>query len=159
MSKASNKFFIYILDKHCFKIRDTLFFFEYILKRGETMLPNIPPKLFSLSAVVVGYILIDDATSNEQNAMGNWLILVAQVLSTNAFYRAVMQERGLEPVGSTETGKNNSKTFSGIHGQSAGNINTNREDKNEDKQTLVLLEKMVKAMQTEIDNIKNASKE
>ena len=68
------------------------------------MIPNIPPKLFSLSAIAVGYLLIDDATANEQNAMGNWLMLVAQVLSTNAFYRQVMQERGYEKVGSTESG-------------------------------------------------------
>lgn len=120
-------------------------------------LPNIPPKLFSLSAVVVGYILIDDMTANEQNAVGNWLMLVAQVLSTNAFYRSVIQERGLEPVGSTEsgtteTGRNNAYTFSGIYGQSAGNVNTNEaSDKDE---TLVMLEKMVRAMQTEIENIK-----
>ena len=116
------------------------------------MLPNIPPKLFSLSAVVVGYILIDDMTANEQNAVGNWLMLVAQVLSTNAFYRAVMQERGLEPVGSTETGRNNANTFSGFNGQSSGNINAN--DNSDDEQTLDMLEKMVKAMQTEIENIK-----
>lgn len=120
------------------------------------MLPNIPPKLFSLSAVVVGYILIDDATANEQNAIGNWLMLVAQVLSTNAFYRAVMQERGLEPVGSTETGRNNADTFSGAQGQSAGNVNTNTSNNsNDNEETLAMLEKMVKAMQTEIDNIKN----
>lgn len=116
------------------------------------MLPNIPPKLFSLSAVVVGYILIDDMTANEQNAVGNWLMLVAQVLSTNAFYRAVMQERGLEPVGSTETGRNNADTFSGSNGQSTGNVNTS--DTSSDEQTLIMLEKMVKAMQNEIDNIK-----
>lgn len=119
------------------------------------MLPNIPPKLFSLSAVVVGYILIDDMTANEQNAVGNWLMLVAQVLSTNAFYRSVMQERGLEPVGSTETGRNNAYTFSGTNGQSAGNVNTNN---NDDEQTLIMLEKMVKAMQVEIDNIKENMK-
>ena len=118
------------------------------------MLPNVSPKLFSLSAVIVGYILIDDMTANEQNAIGNWLMLVAQVLSTNAFYRAVMQERGLEPVGSTETGKNNSDTFSGYNGQSAGNVNTNS-NSNDNEQTLAMLEKMVRAMQTEIDNIKN----
>lgn len=111
------------------------------------MLPNIPPKLFSLSAVVVGYILIDDTTANEQNALGNWLMLVAQVLSTNAFYRAVMQERGLEPVGSTETGRNNADTFSGSYGQSAN-------DGSDNEETLAMLEKMVRAMQTEIDNIK-----
>ena len=108
------------------------------------MLPNVPPKLFSLSAVVVGYILIDDMTANEQNAVGNWLMLVAQVLSTNAFYRAVMQERGLEPKGSTETGRNNADTFSG----------SNSSNDTTDNETVVMLEKMVRAMQTEIDNIK-----
>lgn len=111
------------------------------------MLPNVPPKLFSLSAVVVGYILIDDMTANEQNAVGNWLMLVAQVLSTNAFYRAVMKERGLEPKGSTETGRNNADTFSNF----SGNNTSSNESDNE---TVVMLEKMVRAMQTEIDNIK-----
>ena len=75
------------------------------------MLPNIPPKLFSLSAVAIGYLLIDDSTANEQNALGNWLMLVAQVLSTNAYYKALMQERGLDSENLTETGKNNSYSF------------------------------------------------
>lgn len=111
------------------------------------MLPNVPPKLFSLSAVVVGYILIDDMTANEQNAVGNWLMLVAQVLSTNAFYRAVMKERGLEPKESTETGRNNADTFSGSSSNSSPSDTP-------DNETIVMLEKMVHAMQTEIDNIK-----
>ena len=58
-------------------------------------LPNINPKLFSFSAVVAGYILIDDLTANEQNALGNWLMLAAQVISTNAFYKQVLTERGV----------------------------------------------------------------
>lgn len=58
------------------------------------LIPNIPPKLFSLSAVTVGYLLLDDLTANEQNALGNWLMLTAQVLCTNAFYKQVQQERG-----------------------------------------------------------------
>lgn len=111
------------------------------------MLPNVPPKLFSLSAVVVGYILIDDMTANEQNAVGNWLMLVAQVLSTNAFYRAVMKERGLEPKGSTETGRNNADTFSDFSGNNSSSHTA-------DNETVVMLEKMVFALQTEIDNIK-----
>jgi len=111
------------------------------------LLPNVPPKLFSLSAVVVGYILIDDMTANEQNAVGNWLMLVAQVLSTNAFYRAVMKERGLEPKESTETGRNNADTFSGSSSNSSPSDTP-------DNETVVMLEKMVRAMQTEIDNIK-----
>lgn len=60
-------------------------------------LPNIPPKLFTLSAVALGYLLIDDLTANEQNALGNWLMLTAQVLCTNAFYKQVEAERRNEP--------------------------------------------------------------
>lgn len=56
-------------------------------------LPDVPPKLFSLSAVAVGYLLLDDLTANEQNALGNWLMLTAQVLCTNAFYKQVQAER------------------------------------------------------------------
>lgn len=100
------------------------------------MIPNIPPKLFSLSAVAVGYILIDDTTAKEQNAMGNWLMLVAQVLSTNAFYRQVMQERGLEPSGSTESGKTN---------------NNNSFDEDD---AIEMLKKMIFAMQQEINELK-----
>ena len=60
------------------------------------MLPNMDPKIFSLSAVIVGYLLIDDLTANEQNALGNWLTLVAQVLCTNAFYKQVLSERKIK---------------------------------------------------------------
>ena len=59
------------------------------------MIPDIPPKLFSFSAVAIGYILIDDLTANEQNALGNWLMLVAQVLCTNAYYKQVQTERNI----------------------------------------------------------------
>lgn len=117
-------------------------------------LPNIPPKLFSASAVVVGYILIDDMTANEQNAVGNWLMLVAQVLSTNAFYRAVMQERGLEPVGSTETGRNNADTFASSDPNQSYSSGYKQGNSNDSTETIAMLEKMVRAMQTEINNIK-----
>lgn len=96
------------------------------------MLPNVPPKLFTLSAVAVGYILLDDATANEQNALGNWLMLVAQLLCTNAFYRQVREERGLE------TNKAKQKT----------NQNTKEE-------TIEMLEKLQKAIEKELKTIKN----
>ena len=118
------------------------------------MLPNIPPKLFSLSAVIVGYILIDDSTANEQNALGNWLMLVAQVLSTNAFYRAVMQERGIEARESTETGKNNSYTFGNSNDFYRQNPNYGEFSRNDCDETIVMLEKMIRAMQKEINEIK-----
>lgn len=124
------------------------------------MLPNVPPKLFSASAVVVGYILIDDLTANEQNALGNWLMLVAQVLSTNAFYRAVMQERGLEPRESTESGKNNSFTFgnnqNNFNNFNNFNNNQNFNNKTECDETIIMLQKMIKALEKEINDIKKS---
>lgn len=65
------------------------------------LIPNISPKTFTASAIIVGYLLIDDLTANEQNALGNWLMLTAQVLCTNAFYKQVQQER--------ETSRENNK--------------------------------------------------
>ena len=40
-----------------------------------SLIPDVSPKAFSASAVIVGYLLIDDLTANEQNALGNWLML------------------------------------------------------------------------------------
>ena len=53
---------------------------------------NISPKISSLSAVAVGYLLLVDLSASEQNALGNWLMLVAQVLSTNAYFKQLQSE-------------------------------------------------------------------
>ena len=88
-------------------------------------LTNVPAKAFSLSAVIVGYLLIDDLTANEQNALGNWLMLTAQVLCTNAFYKQVQADRG-----------------------DSTNNYFNKED------TINIMEKMINAMQKELDALK-----
>lgn len=93
-----------------------------------SIIPNVSPKVFSFSAVIVGYLLIDDLTANEQNALGNWLMLTAQVLCTNAFYKQVQAERGIgSPIQPSEPST---------------------------EETIVLLKKMVCAMQREIDELK-----
>ena len=93
-------------------------------------LPDIPAKAFSFSAVVVGYLLIDDLPANEQNALGNWLMLVAQVLSTNAFYKQVQKDRY---GGSTRESGN---------ADGEGEVNVE------------MLVKMMEALQKEIENLK-----
>lgn len=95
------------------------------------LIPNIPAKAFSFSAIVVGYLLIDDLTANEQNALGNWLMLTAQVLSTNAFYKQVQQER------------------SGLNTNNLNNEKTSLE------QNIEMLKKMVNALNKEIENLKS----
>lgn len=42
------------------------------------------PSFFVLSAFTVGYILLEELDGFEQNAIGNWLMLVGQVLETSA---------------------------------------------------------------------------
>ncbi len=99
---------------------------------------NIPPKVFTASAVVVAYILLDDTSANEQNALGNWLMLVAQVLCTNAAYKQFQQG-----FNSTQNGV-----------VTNGNINNNNSNQsNED--TIRMLTKMVNALNQEINDIKN----
>jgi len=90
-----------------------------------SIIPNVSPKTFSASAVIVGYLLIDNLTANEQNALGNWLMLTAQVLCTNAYYKQVSDERKF-------------KADTSISNEEAINM----------------LEEMVKAMQEEINNLK-----
>ena len=90
------------------------------------LIPDMPPKLFSFSAVAVGYLLIDDLTANEQNALGNWLMLAAQVICTNAFYKQVQQERS----------------------------QINYSNNIDEKQTIEMLKKMVNAINVEIEELK-----
>ncbi len=95
---------------------------------------NVPPKLFTASAVLVAYILLDDTSANEQNALGNWLMLTAQVLCTNAAYKQFQQG-----FNSTQNG-----TVTGG--------NDNYQESNED--TVKMLRKMVNAINQEIEEIK-----
>lgn len=89
------------------------------------LIPNISPKTFSASAIIVGYLLIDDLTANEQNALGNWLMLTAQVLCTNAYYKQVQQERNIAP------------------------------KKSKEKQEIDMLQQLLNALEKELNNLKS----
>ena len=89
-----------------------------------SIIPNVPPKIFTLSAVAIGYLLIDDNSANEQNALGNWLMLVAQVLCTNAYFVQLQQERQTQP-------------------QNMSN-----------EETIIMMQKMIKALNIEVENLK-----
>ncbi|MDE6292358.1 MAG: hypothetical protein K2L98_01610, partial [Bacilli bacterium] len=42
---------------------------------------------------ILGYALITDYTAYEQNSIGNWFILVGQVLATNSAFQQTAQEK------------------------------------------------------------------
>lgn len=91
-------------------------------------IPNMPPKFFSISAVSVGLFLISDLDATEQNALGNWLMLVAQALCTNAYYVELVQER---------RSKSNNNGLS-------------------EEETINMLKNMVNALNKEINEIKKS---
>lgn len=51
---------------------------------------NGESSIFTLSAVVVGFLLIPELSAKQQNDLGNWLMLVGQVLCTNAAHLAIL---------------------------------------------------------------------
>lgn len=99
-------------------------------------IPEVPPQLFSLSAVIVGVLLVDDSTPNEQNALGNWLMLVSQYLCTNAAYGQLLQSNTQTPGSFNE------------------NNNQNNFNNQSDEKTMKMLIKMVDALNKEIEEIK-----
>ncbi len=55
--------------------------------------PNIDPKISTLSAVIIGFALIDNFTAAEQNALGNWFITIGQILENNSAFQGVIENR------------------------------------------------------------------
>lgn len=45
---------------------------------------TLPPKSSTIVAVLLGFVLIDDLPADKQNVLGNFLVLVGQVIATNA---------------------------------------------------------------------------
>ena len=55
--------------------------------------PNLDPKIYTASAFLIGFALIDDFSAAEQNAIGNWLITIGQVLENNSAFQQMMEAR------------------------------------------------------------------
>lgn len=45
---------------------------------------ELPPRTLTIIAVIFGYLMIDDLTAGEQNSLGNFFMLIGQMLETNA---------------------------------------------------------------------------
>lgn len=56
----------------------------------NNILSNINASTFTLSAISIGYLLTDGLSPSEQNSIGNWFMLIGQVLCTNAAQQQVL---------------------------------------------------------------------
>ncbi len=52
---------------------------------------NEQASTFTISAVIVGLLIIPKLNAKQQNDLGNWLMLVGQVLCTNAARIAILK--------------------------------------------------------------------
>ncbi len=59
----------------------------------KDFLPNISTTTFTGSAIVIGFLLGKDLSIDEQNAIGEWLMLVGQILQTNTAWMQVLDDR------------------------------------------------------------------
>lgn len=55
--------------------------------------PNVNASNFTISAFLIGYLLLDDLDPAEQNSIGNWFMMVGQVLCTNSAQQQVINNR------------------------------------------------------------------
>ena len=55
--------------------------------------PNMNPHLYAFIAVTVGFACVGDYNANEQNSIGNWLILVGQYILTHAAQQQLIDAR------------------------------------------------------------------
>lgn len=90
-------------------------------KKGKT---KEEAERFTLSAVIVGFLLLQELDLDEQNGLGNWFLLLGQLLCTNAASQSILQ--------------------------TTGNNDNNRTNQNMSD----MLEKTVNAMQREIEELK-----
>lgn len=105
-----------------------------------SLVPSTPAKIYTISAFAVGFILIDEATPAEQNSLGNWLMLVGQVLCTNSAQQQVINNR---------TGKSTQQNQHVINDTFGSDFST--DDVNEQINNI---NKIIKAMQEEVENLK-----
>lgn len=56
-------------------------------------LENINPIAYTASAVIIGFLLIDDFSALEQNAIGNWFMLIGQLLESNSAQQQAIEAR------------------------------------------------------------------
>ncbi len=123
------------------------------MRKSINNLFNINPKFSTTAAFVIGLILIDDLTAIEQNAVGEWLILLGQTLITNSGLQMVIENKI-----SNNTININSKELKSIYNPTIYDINKTKDLLNKlyptYKNELASLLKIIKKLEKEINNIK-----
>ena len=55
--------------------------------------PDLDPKIYNISAIIIGLSLVGNFSAAEQNAIGNWFMTIGQVLENNAAWQTMIENR------------------------------------------------------------------
>lgn len=108
------------------------------------ILPDLDPGVYDISAFIIGYALIADFSSAEQNALGNWFITVGQILENNSAWQAMIEQRM-----SGSYININSRQYKETGNPNINLSNTSNQSNNSDEEILQL-KKAIKEMQEQI---------
>jgi len=53
---------------------------------------SLPPRSFTLTAILIGFLLIDDLDGTQQNALANFILIIGQVLETNSGQKQLLEK-------------------------------------------------------------------
>ncbi len=123
------------------------------MKKSFKDLFNINPKYSTTLAFILGLILIDDLTYAEQNALGEWLILLGQTILTNSGFQLVIENKIID-----NNLNINSKEIKSIYNPVSYDINKTKDIVKKlypaFKNDINDLSKMVNELQNKINDIK-----
>lgn len=108
------------------------------MKENYNDLFNINPKYSTTAGFILGLILIDNLSASEQNALGEWLVMVGQTILTNSGFQMVIENRI-----QNEDLNINSKKFKSLYNPIYYNI----------KNTKDLVKKLYPSFKDEIDKL------
>ena len=113
--------------------------------------PNTNPHLFAMLAVTVGFASVGDYNANEQNSIGNWLILVGQYILTHAAQQQLIEARLENNNLNTNSKKHKNGTGGPFTDNEMGKSNQTQRDEVE------FLLDAVKKIEQELNNLKEQS--
>lgn len=119
------------------------------------LVPTINANIFSTSAFIIGLLLTDDFSPAEQNALGGWFMLIGQTLCTNSGQQQLLNNRSNASNLSNQHVINSDVSGRGASSGYTSSTGYNQNSQNDIEYQIAMINKVIRAMQAEIDNLKN----
>ena len=109
------------------------------------ILPNLDPKIYNISSVLIGFALIDNFTAAEQNALGNWFMTIGQILENNAAWQTMIENR-IQGNNININSSNFKKTGNPYNNEKEWIESPNTKELNQIKKTIEIMKEQIKKL-------------